>query len=373
MSGHFHLDCFPRINIVRLMMKDEPRAQPDRPKTLESCPICQSITPPEVVIAREMVLGTREKFRYGLCQKCGVLWLMDPPTDMGRYYEGYYSLGSPDPQLVKRAVRMLKCGLFSQFFGAFAMGWGNRFHNHAFRAICRDDLGAYRSSYNCGFPLNVCSMFGLGLKAQSKILDYGSGTGEFVSTMSGFGFKNVLGIDPFLKREIVFATGARVVPGDLSTAKQSFGTFDVITMHHVFEHIPNPYEIAKQVCTLLNPGGIIVIQFPHVGSVHFAKYRGNWAGIHAPRHYFLHSRKSLEMVFTGTGAEIYHVRGGSEYDHYLFSQEYELDIGDASPWSFRAGGRGIFTSSEIRYWKNKAVLLNKALVGDWIIYYMKGP
>ena len=362
----------PYGNLPLGMMKNVfPSTSAQIPADAGFCPICRCASPPEIVVAKEMVWGTREKFHYGICPDCGVAWLMDPPEDIGHYYKDYYSLDGKPSQMAARIFRMLRNGLFGQFFGNATRRICQPFYNFAARAIAKNDLAAFESSYDSGFSLNVCSLFGLGLGTDSRVLDYGSGTGEFVLDLSQIGFKNVLGVDPFLKEDIVFVTGAKVVRGDLAELKASSQTFDLITLHHAFEHIPNPFEVAAELRALMHPKSVLLLRFPNVGSPHFMRYRGNWLGLHAPRHYFLHSRKSLELVFNPVGMEIYHVKCDSEYDHYLYSQEYELDIPDNSPFSFRAGHSGIFTGGELRYWKAKAKRFNRALVGDWIVYYLR--
>lgn len=328
-----------------------------------------------------MVWGTFEEFSYGLCPECGVLWLITPPADISKYYAHYYSLQAPGTTtqqqvapVMKRAIRMLRSRQFHRFTNAII----NRLHRfflrkgrYAFNAIMQNDLSSFESSYDTGYSLNLCAMFGLGLRPNSRILDFGSGTGQFVLEMSQLGFSNIIGLDPFIESDIVFPTGARVYKGSLSSIHDSIGTFDVITLHHTFEHIPNPFEVAEKIAHLLNQKGVLVLRFPNIGSPHFKRYRENWWGIHAPRHYFLYSRKSLEIVFEQVGIKIYHVKCDSEYDHYLYSQEYELGIPDNSRYSIRSGSQGSFTHDEINYWKQKARLLNRALVGDWIVYYLR--
>ncbi len=353
-------------------MKDArvPDADND-PSPKGSCPICKSASPPDVVVAREMVLGTRERFRYGICPDCGVAWLMDRPDDIGRYYKNYYSLESRPAQLLERTVRMLRSGLFGQFWGAAITRVCQPFYNFAARAIRRKDLSAFESSYDSGYSLHVCSLFGLGLGPDCRILDYGSGKGDFVLELSNLGFKNVTGADPFLAENIVFPNGAKVNRGDLSSLKSSGETYDLITLHHVFEHVPNPFEVARDLRVLMHERTVLVVRVPNVGSPHFRRYRGNWSGLHAPRHYFLYSRKGMDLIFNPAGIEIFHVRCDSEYAHYLYSQEYALDIDHNSRFSFRAGNTGIFTGAELRYWKAKSKRFNRALVGDWIVYYLR--
>src|SRR5262245_27486287 len=43
-------------------------------------------------VAREMMFGLREQFRYFECSSCGCVQIQNPPSDVGRYYpDNYYS------------------------------------------------------------------------------------------------------------------------------------------------------------------------------------------------------------------------------------------------------------------------------------------
>jgi 2-polyprenyl-3-methyl-5-hydroxy-6-metoxy-1,4-benzoquinol methylase len=333
-----------------------------------------------VIKAPEAVCGTGEVFDYLECSACGVVWLTNPPDDMKKYYENYYSMsmisGTNKSNFLHRIVQKLTVG----GIGCLTRSSINRRHaaiNRTFgkwwiaRAI-RDNRGVenYISPHLCGFSLNACALLGLGLSKDASILDYGSGDGEFVEEMFRLGFKNTVGMDPFIEKDLMLPSGGMVFSGDMKGNTHRIGLFDLITLNHSFEHIPNPAEIATLLLRHLKDDGVIVLRFPNVGSVHFKQYRENWWGLHAPRHYFLHTKKSLEEIFVPLGAEIRYVKCDSCYDHYLYSQEYELGIYDQSPYSFRRGNNGIFTNSELRYWKKKTRLLNRALVGDWIVYYI---
>ena len=57
----------------------------------ESCRICGNSENNRKHIAREMMFGTRERFEYLECARCGTVQLIDVP-DLSRYYpEDYYA------------------------------------------------------------------------------------------------------------------------------------------------------------------------------------------------------------------------------------------------------------------------------------------
>jgi len=183
----------------------------------------------------------------------------------------------------------------------------------------------------------------------------------------------MVGVDPYLDETVRLASGAKVSKSFAECMETQERGFDLITLNHVYEHVDDPRSVARQLCEVLAPDGVMVIRIPSIKSPHFKQYRGDWWNLHAPRHLFLYSQEAIELLFAEHGLEIIHTKCDSQADHYLYSQEYFVGITDASPLSIRNGGRGIFTGKEIEYWKEKAQSLNAALLGDWIVYYLARP
>lgn len=97
-----------------------------------------------------------------------------------------------------------------------------------------------------------------------RILDVGSGPGFFLLQGKERGWQT-LGIEPSAQaaahsREL----GLEVVEDFLSesTAKQ-LGTFDVVHMHEVLEHLPDPRDMLRMVRTLLAPDGLVCVIVPN--------------------------------------------------------------------------------------------------------------
>jgi len=277
-----------------------------------------------------------------------VLFLVDVPDDMGPYYRNYYSTADHrlPPLTRKRALKY----------------WLGRY------ALTHDDPLATRILRSGHFPLEFQALAGLGLGPDSRILDVGSGTGVLVGLLDACGFRRVLGCDPFIDGEIAFANGARVLRAGLEEVP---GEFDLVMLHHAFEHVPNPRTVAEQIAARLAPGGTCLLRFPHVESVEFRRFGGDWWGIHAPRHFYLHSRRSLELVFADAGMRITHAYCDSRADHYLYSTEYALDIDDRSPLSYRNGRGGLWLDADLAEAAAKAQRYNRLQVGDWVVYHLR--
>lgn len=83
--------------------------------------------------------------------------------------------------------------------------------------------------------------------------------------------------------------------------------------HHSFEHISDPLEALETVRSLLAPNGRCLIRVPVVSWAR-NEYGANWVQIDAPRHFFLHTEKSMEILAEKVGLEITRV----EYDSTEF-------------------------------------------------------
>jgi len=97
-----------------------------------------------------------------------------------------------------------------------------------------------------------------------KLLDVGAGGGEFTYVSSQLGFDSA-GIEP----NIGYSNYARdqyqanVKTGQLADVDDKF---DVITMFHVMEHIPDPVKTFKKLYDLLNEDGSLFIEVPNIES-----------------------------------------------------------------------------------------------------------
>ena len=100
--------------------------------------------------------------------------------------------------------------------------------------------------------------------ASGKMLDVGAGGGEFTYVSSQLGFDSA-GIEPNIgySNYAKDQYQANVKTGQLADVD---GKFDVITMFHVMEHIPDPIKTFKKLYDLLNEDGFLFIEVPNIES-----------------------------------------------------------------------------------------------------------
>lgn len=83
----------------------------------------------------------------------------------------------------------------------------------------------------------------LQLPLDSEILDVGCGYGNLLLQMRSDGFTNLTGVDTFIKSDIFYESGVKVINKYLHEIK---GSFDFIMLNHSFEHMPQPLSVLKE-------------------------------------------------------------------------------------------------------------------------------
>jgi SAM-dependent methyltransferase len=117
------------------------------------------------------------------------------------------------------------------------------------------------------------------------VLDAGCGTGLFLKLARDRGHI-VRGVElsdsaAEYGRKIY---GLAIESGTLESARLPEDTFDVITMWHVLEHLPDPVSALRIVQRTLKPGGVLLFGVPNIGSLEARFFGRRWFSLDAPRH-----------------------------------------------------------------------------------------
>jgi len=136
----------------------------------------------------------------------------------------------------------------------------------------------------------------------ARLLEVGCGTGDALSVADELGYR-VVGID--LSEQAIAKARERYPrllfhSGMVEKAALPDGSFDVIVLLDVIEHIAHPQPFADAIVRLLNPGGRLLIITPDAASLSARLLGARW--FHAfPEHVLLHSRRSLKLLFEARG------------------------------------------------------------------------
>ena len=136
--------------------------------------------------------------------------------------------------------------------------------------------------------INNCS------SSKGNLLDIGAGTGDFLLTAKQNGWETI-GVEPSEKAKGI-ANGKGIKFSD-STQDLESHSFDVITMWHVLEHVPNLEIQIKELKRLVKPNGTIIIAVPNFKSYDANYYGEFWAAYDVPIHFWHFSKKAIQLLF----------------------------------------------------------------------------
>ena len=129
---------------------------------------------------------------------------------------------------------------------------------------------------------------------KGKILDIGAGTGDFLLVAKNNGWKTV-GIEPSGKaKAIAKSKGVSFVE---QTSELENHSFDVISMWHVLEHVPDLDQQIKELKRLLKPTGSLIIAVPNFKSFDAKHYGKFWAAFDVPIHFWHFSKTAIKLLF----------------------------------------------------------------------------
>lgn len=141
-------------------------------------------------------------------------------------------------------------------------------------------------------------------KKKGKILDIGTAGGTFLNVAKKDGW-SVYGIEPnkWLCEWSKKNYNINIKQGTLLDHKFENEFFDVITLWDVLEHVTNPKRILEECYRILKSDGIIVINYPNVGSWISKVMRSKWIFLLSVHLYYF-TPKTIRSMLKKTGFSI---------------------------------------------------------------------
>jgi 2-polyprenyl-3-methyl-5-hydroxy-6-metoxy-1,4-benzoquinol methylase len=129
---------------------------------------------------------------------------------------------------------------------------------------------------------------------KGRILDIGAGTGDFLSVAKNDGWQTI-GVEPSDRAKAIAKNkGVSFVEETTELENQSF---DVISMWHVLEHVPDLDQQIKELKRLLKPTGTLIIAVPNFKSFDAKHYGKFWAAYDVPIHFWHFSKTAIKLLF----------------------------------------------------------------------------
>lgn len=232
----------------------------------------------------DYLAGTPGSWRMVRCARdsCGMLWLDPKPlaADLIIAYATYHTHSRATRSAAELGLSALNatCKLVSR---AFELGSG---------------LGRQRRQLRTMF---------IGGSTPGRLLEVGSGSGRFLARMHRAGWR-VQGtdFDPAVARRVGEKYGLQIDVGDLGALEYPGGTYDVVALSQVIEHVPDPLALLKECARVLRPGGRMVLSTPNAASLAHRRYADCWRGLEPPRHLHIFTPNALAECARASGFHV---------------------------------------------------------------------
>lgn len=305
---------------------------------LSECKICGKISDNKNYTVKEMMFGTKDSFNYFQCNECGCLQISEYPVNIQEYYTHEYYSFSLSEKIDKNKVSIF----LKRFIFHIAIRGASFFEKILF---------LYLKKYSKSYLTKLLSV-----DFSSKILDVGCGSGNTLARLYNMGFLNLDGIDPYLEADMRHDCGINLYKKSIEEVDSNY---DLIMMNHSLEHMPNHNKVFFCLSKILNSDGILLIRTPTVSSLIWRKYKENWVELDAPRHFFLHSIRSLELLAEKNGLFIEYMERDSVDFEFLGSELYSKGIPLYGENSYDSDiGDSVFTKNELAEFKRAAKEVN---------------
>ena len=217
------------------------------------CRICNNDENNTSYVAREMRLGSRDKFTYFKCSECGCLQIEKYPDNISDYYASYHTFD--------------KKSLNEKSYHSFARRqlFDYKMNQASFLGRIISKLSPESFDWVEPFMFNF----------DSSILDIGCRMGNSLYRMAKAGFTNLQGIDAFLSEEIKYNVNDRDIWIKKKDIYQLNEKFDFIMLHHVLEHLPDQHRVFEKLVSLMHKDSKLLFDNPIIDSYVWDEYGVN--------------------------------------------------------------------------------------------------
>jgi 2-polyprenyl-3-methyl-5-hydroxy-6-metoxy-1,4-benzoquinol methylase len=179
-----------------------------------------------------------------------------------------------------------------------------------------------------------------------RALDVGCGSGLQMRALQRLGW-TVEGLewDAVAAETAAAATGLPVRVGDVHHLGD-LGPYDLVLLHHVFEHLHDPVAALASLSTILSPRGRLVLIYPNPGSLARRVHGVHWLAWEAPRHLVIAPPESVSYAAARAGLRVVSHRTTARFALPLFfhsrhgRERGTIDLtDDRSTWADRAWAR----------------------------------
>ena len=266
--------------------------------TINACPLCGGAHLKRAMTCTDFY-ASGEQFDLYTCEDCGFTFTQGVPVEaeIGRYYETPDYISHSDTK--KGAMNAIYHHVRQYMLGRKA------------RLVMKE---SHRKT--------------------GRILDIGTGTGYFAHTMQNKGWEVEAVEKSGQARNFAREHFGLNVRPEAALKELVPGTFDVITLWHVMEHLEHLDETWELLRELLTEKGVLIVAVPNCSSYDAMKYGKYWAAYDVPRHLW-HFTPATIQQFGSKHGFILAARHPMPFDAFYVSMMTEKHKGSA--YSFVKG------------------------------------
>lgn len=231
---------------------------------LAQCPVCGDNEISEKFAVKDFLVSGDE-FNISSCKNCGLRFTNPRPDDseLYRYYdsEEYVSHANESNNLVNRLYKIAR-------------------------------------SFTLKSKRKLIEKYSI----NKNLLDVGCGTGHFLKQCKNHNWQ-VTGVEP---NSLARNQASQLLSGNVfqEISEIPDSRYDVITMWHVLEHLPDLPHTIEKLKKLLHQNGSIIIAVPNYESYEQKMFKENWAAYDVPRHLYHFNKTSIKFLFDKHGLKV---------------------------------------------------------------------
>jgi len=299
------------------------------PRTIavEHCPLCWAKGSRILFELEDKLHGIPGKYTYRRCMSCRTVF-QDPRVvadDLHLCYPSQYythiglnqdSVSATETEVGSRHFKTGRDAVRDVITAAVQGGEQAWLLNFVGRALATNRDLRERAFHN-----HVIDELIPRTSGSSRALDVGCGAGWFTRALKSVGWQ-AEGVepDPDAARVARRVAACHVWEGDFLRMDLPLGTYNLITLNHVFEHLDDPVQALRRIGELLAPGGRAVLIYPNPESLGARLYGKEWFPWEAPRHLVLPPPRALAGAGRKAGLLAMQFRATARSASHYFTQ-----------------------------------------------------
>lgn len=275
-----------------------------RPASDSKCPLCGG-TGDHDFTGRDLMYDRPETYDYHQCSSCGLLYQHPLPSleTIATFYPDDYSIYRTPDASERRYSARIKARLYLK---------------HGYRHL---PIPLVQRLLSLLFP-PFCPP--IDFVPGGRALDIGCGNGQLLHKLSDLGWQ-CEGVEFNAKAvEICRSNGLKVFHGELEAAAFPDHSFDLVTAHHLIEHVRDPDRLLAEISRVLKPGGRLWLRTPNSRALGRNCFGSFWFPNETPRHLFLFSQENLDRAARRHGLRALYMTTIVKEKHVLKSMDYKL-------------------------------------------------